>query len=387
MSCPAPRAMCPHCGRPQSVCYCRHLTPIETATRVLLLQHPRERDVPTGTAFMASLCLVNSSLHVGVDWSESAALRQALADPSRRPILLYPGEGAIDVSRNPPAGPVTLVVLDGTWWQTRKVLRINPMLAALPRYAFQPARPSEYRIRREPAGSCVSTIEALMYALGALEGDPERFLCLMEPFRAMVESQLECARRPHTVRYRRQKPACPRRPVVPRLLRDRIEDVVCVGGDASAWPYHSPEHAEYPVEIIQWVAHRPSSGETFERIVAPRYPLAPFTRENTGLELPGHADWREVTAAWRAFLRDSDVVCSWGPFHTELFTAAGGVLPAGRLDLRRAARTFAHSRVGSPDQFLRLLGASPASPLGQGRAGARLGDLVAIARHLATVEP
>jgi DTW domain-containing protein len=383
MSCLAPRAMCPRCRRPQSVCYCRHLRPIETATRVVLLQHPRERDMPTGTAFMASLCLVNSSLHVGVDWSDSAALRQILTDAARPPILLYPGEGAVDVSRDPPAGPVTLVVLDGTWWQTRKVLRCNPMLAALPRYDFCPARPSEYRIRREPTESSVSTIEALMVTLGALERDPERFLSLLEPFRAMVESQLEHARRPHTVRYLKRKPAGPRRPAVPRLLRDRFEDLVCVGGDASAWPHHSPERAAYPVELLQWVAHRPSTGETFERILAPRWPLAPCTRENTGLPLSGGADWCELASAWRAFVRDSDVVCSWGPFHTELFEAAGGALPAERLDLRRAARTYAHARVGAPSQFLQLLGAQPPSPLGQGRAGARLGHLVAIARHLA----
>jgi len=92
-----PRAVCLRCRRPESVCYCRHITPLDTATRVVLLQHPRERDVAIGTARMASLCLPNSELHVGVRWQGSSALARALSDPSRPAALLYPGEGAIDV--------------------------------------------------------------------------------------------------------------------------------------------------------------------------------------------------------------------------------------------------------------------------------------------------
>ena len=143
-----PRATCAACRRPASVCYCRHVRPVQTATRVVLLQHPRERDVAIGTARMASLCLPNSELHVGVHWRGSAALARALSDPARPPALLYPGPGAIDVLRHPPSGPVTLVVIDGTWSQAKKVVRENPELAALPRYAFTPPLPSEYRIRQ-----------------------------------------------------------------------------------------------------------------------------------------------------------------------------------------------------------------------------------------------
>src|SRR4051812_19073373 len=90
-----PRAVCLRCRRPERVCYCRHLTSIDTATRVVLLQHRRERDVAIGTARMASLCLPNSELHVGVCWEGSAALERALSDPARPAALLYPGEGAV----------------------------------------------------------------------------------------------------------------------------------------------------------------------------------------------------------------------------------------------------------------------------------------------------
>src|SRR5204863_4222267 len=106
--------------------------------------------------------------------------------------LLYPGPGARDILREPPAHPVTLVVVDGTWSQAKTVVRDNPILRALPRYAFATPEPSQYRIRREPRAEYVSTIEALMYVLGVLEGQPERFRALLEPLRTMVDNQLAC---------------------------------------------------------------------------------------------------------------------------------------------------------------------------------------------------
>ncbi|HEY0193979.1 MAG TPA: tRNA-uridine aminocarboxypropyltransferase, partial [Kofleriaceae bacterium] len=176
-----PRAMCDRCRRPMRVCYCTALPRLETRTRVVILQHPRERDMPIGTARMASLCLPRSELHVGVRWADNPALARAIGDPARPAILLYPGPGARDILREPPAGPVTLVVVDGTWSQAKSVVRDNPILQTLPRYAFATPEPSQYRIRREPRAEYVSTIEALMYVLGALEGEPERFRSLLDP--------------------------------------------------------------------------------------------------------------------------------------------------------------------------------------------------------------
>ena len=78
---PAPaatRAICARCRRPESVCYCAHLVSLPTRTRVLLLQHPRERDVPIGTARLAHLCLPGSQLRVGVDFDDDAQVRAAL---------------------------------------------------------------------------------------------------------------------------------------------------------------------------------------------------------------------------------------------------------------------------------------------------------------------
>ena len=52
-----PREVCARCRRPQRVCYCAALPELGTQTRVVILQHPRERGMPIGTAHMARLCL------------------------------------------------------------------------------------------------------------------------------------------------------------------------------------------------------------------------------------------------------------------------------------------------------------------------------------------
>jgi DTW domain-containing protein len=386
-----PRLVCARCRRPEKVCYCAHIAPIPTATRIVLLQHPRERDVPIGTARMASLCLPNSELHVGIDWQGSQALARALSDPSRPAALLYPGDAtvpAIDVLASPPKGPVTLVVIDGTWSLARKVVRSNPQLAALPRFAFTPHTPSEYKIRREPHEAYVSTIEALVYVLGALEGDAARFLPMLVPFRAMVEGQLRCAETLRGARVRHKKPQAIG-PRVPLLFRERAGDLVCVVGEANAWPYRSAERGDgHPDELVQWVGYRPSTGETFDAIARPRYPLAPSTPRHIRLreeELMAGGTLDALHAGWRAFVKDTDIVCSWGRYATRIFAASGGYLPKARMDLRQAGRQLLKGKVGTIEDFLERIAASPPPDVARGRAGLRAAQIQAVARHYVDV--
>ena len=387
---PAPRATCPACRRPASVCYCSHVRPIETTTRIVILQHPRERDVAIGTARMASLCLPGSELHVGVHWRGSRAVADALSDPARPAVLLYPGPGAIDVLQDPPAHPVTLVVVDGTWWQAKKVVRENPELAALPRYSFTPPAPSQYRIRKEPQPTYVSTIEALVYVLGALERDEERFHGLLEPFRAMIDAQIACEARHRAAgsRHPRRPRPPPAPPRVPDCLRDRFGDVVCVHGEANAWPYGSSERADNRDEIVHWVAQRPATGESLDVVLAPRRAIAPATPVHTWLSAETLAAGRtaeELATAWRAFVRDADIACSCGHYAMGLFEAMGMTLPRERLDLRQAARVYAKGKVGTLDDFVARLGAVPSPAASAARAHVRLGQMTAIARRFHSI--
>ncbi len=395
------RTMCNRCRRPETVCYCAALPRLETTTRIVILQHPRERDMPIGTARMTMLSVANASLRVGMTWTRDE-LGDVLDDPARPAILLAPGPDARDILRDPPAGPVTLIVVDGTWAQARSLLNRNPLLQTLPRYAFTAPEPSRYRIRREPKPEYVSTIEAVMHVLGALEGDPEIARALLDPLDAMVDAQLHCqAIAPRRSSYRRPrgpKPPAPSR--VPRAIASRFGDVVCVVGEANAWAYTRGKprldgtappfggaagrvRAPAVGELVHWVAHRPSTGETFERVMAPAGELSPNTPFHIELDearLRAGSARADMVSEFSRFLRPRDVVCAWGHYPHALFIANGGAPFAEPLDLRAAAQRIANRKIGTLEAFAATLAATPPAPIALGRAGRRLAMLVEIVR-------
>lgn len=379
----APRIECPRCRRPARECYCAAIVPQTTRTKVVILQHPRERDVAIGTARMASLCLPDAELHVGANFEGSALLERIVSDPERPAALLWPGEGAIDVLTSPPERPITLVVVDGTWPHAKKLVKTTPTLAALPRLAFVAPRPSEYRIRREPHEAYLSTIESLCVVLGALEGEPERFASLLAPFRAMVEAQLGHAHTLHTPR-RRHKPLRVPRTRGPSVLRERAEDLVVVSGEANAWPLSSPEHAREPAELVHWLACRVATGEIFERIVAPRRALSPTTAHHARLSeaaIRSGVSRASFVEDWRAFGGDRDVLLAWGDYPFSLLADVGALVPAERIDLRRVATVIENRRVGALESYHASFAPMPESPPA-GRGGLRLAMALDVTRHL-----
>ena len=370
-------------------CYCAHVRALPTRTRVLVLQHPRERDKAVGTARIAALCLPQAEVLVGVDFAHDARLPALLSDPARPAVVLYPGADARDVQAEPPTGPVTLVVIDGTWHQAHTLMRKNPCLARLPRYAFVPPRPSEYQIRREPRADYVSTIEALALTLAALEGDGRDFEELLLPFRAMVAVQVQFAARSvrgrHRARRRHDSHAPPRLPEL--LLR---AELMCVGGEANAWPHdrvlRKPPHAH---ELVHWLAQRLSTHARgtagFEALLRPRAPLSkspllharlPAELLEQGLSLP------EFRSAWQGFAHADDIVCSWGHYATNLLQREDIALPERVLDLRKIAGDYLKSRPGSLEELVAAQGLA-FTPRGHGRGGERLGMLVAVTEWLA----
>lgn len=380
------REVCARCRRPAGFCYCAQLPTLPTTSRVVILQHPRERDMAIGTARMARLCLPNAKLHVGAHWDGHPGLAAALADPSYPPILLYPGPDARDLLAEPPAGPVTLVVVDGTWSQARTVVRDNPVLHALPRYAFAAPEPSRYRIRREPRAEYCSTIEAVMYALGALEGDPARFEAMLAPFRAMIDAQVAAqAERPNR-RTRYTRAARTARERLPSELADdvRFSDVVICSGEANAWPYVAGEPRRDRLDdLMAWSALRPATGERFSLLARPRdalSPSAPFHARIAPRDLAAAPSRDELFAAFSRFVRPTDAIATWGSFACELYSAAGGTLPDARLDLRSVAANLAQRSLGGLEVHATQLGwTQPAGPRADARVAA-LAHLIAVWR-------
>jgi len=198
------RLVCARCIRPQRTCICHWCTPTAHTVEVLILQHPLEVEHAKGSARLLHLSLPNSRLLVGevFDEQDLQALLHSPFTPGADPkhaILLYPDtpEGAsmaqpatgADVPWAEP-GKLRLVVLDGTWRKSRKMLYANPPLQSLPRLALRDAPASQYLIRRAHSARQLSTLEATCYALMQLERDGARYAPLLNAFNGFVSQQL-----------------------------------------------------------------------------------------------------------------------------------------------------------------------------------------------------
>jgi hypothetical protein len=207
----------------------------------------------------------------------------------------------------------------------------------------------------------------------------------------MVDAQLACELRHRDApsRHARRPRTAPPPPRFPPCLRTRSEDVVCVYGEANAWPYGSAERASgCNDELVHWVAQRMTTGETFDLVLAPRHPVSPSTAMHAGLPakaLAAGRTARDLAERWRGFAREKDLVCSWGHYSTGLFASLDGIaVPGQRLDLRQAARIYANGKVGALEDFVARLGATLSAPAGAGRAHVRLAHITAIARAFAS---
>lgn len=166
---------------------------------VLILQHPMEVANAKGSARLLHLSLPNSRMAAGEVFAEEE-LRALLSGP-RRSVLLYPDTPAgqaPEAQVAPPFDPVwaaqprhlRLVVLDGTWRKSRKMLYLNPLLQTLPRLPLRDTPASHYLIRKAHLPDQLSTLEAACYALAQLESDAARFQPLIAAFDGFVAQQL-----------------------------------------------------------------------------------------------------------------------------------------------------------------------------------------------------
>ena len=182
------RPQCSRCLRPTAHCLCALIPNLDSRTRVLLLQHPSEVNHALNTARLAALGLNNAQLVVGEVFDDLQAL---LNPPGYQARLLFPADDAQPLQAYAPgAQPLLLVVPDGTWRKARKLLHLNPLLAALPRVTLAEAAVSRYRLRKAPGPGALSTVEAIVQALQVLEA-PVSFEPLLKPFDALIEGQIE----------------------------------------------------------------------------------------------------------------------------------------------------------------------------------------------------
>lgn len=198
--------------RPSTTCICKHLNPLQTKTRFIILMHPKEyRKEKNGTGLMTNLQLKNSEIIVGIDFTQNKRVNEILSQKDSASYLLYPGKENFNLSvrdssevhsfmgKNP-----HLFILDGTWPCARKMLKLSKNLQKLKRVSFDNTITSKFIIKQQPNSLCLSTIESVYTILNLFKKcnieqcETKDFLI---PFEKMIEYQLEYIINPDNKNY------------------------------------------------------------------------------------------------------------------------------------------------------------------------------------------
>ena len=364
---------CYGCFRPHDRCFCDEIPCIENRTNVLILQHRRERFHPFNTARIVHRALANSSL-IADHTQDLAAIPLNLSDKAG---LLYPGPDTIPLEALASSErPRQLVIVDGTWHQTKTLVRDIPALRELPRYALSPTSPGRYRIRREPSAEALSTLEATVSALQMLEPDTPGLDKLTSVFDSMVEGQLASA--VSRDNWRQNAHRCGYGANIPRAIaRDLNNLVVCYGESSQGGAGTSHDSKQ----LIYWVAQRIGTSEQFTCAVDSGQSLSKTMLDHLRLT-PNHFSAAATTQSfehrWRGFLDDTDSLVVYHP---------------STIDLLRRVTTLAHpchvlkavnftSHRGNLENILASEAIVANEPTAPGRAGERLAMAIALVQHL-----
>ncbi len=196
------RVICAHCRQPTFSCYCALLKPFCPPVIFAILIHPIEVARRIATGRMAHLCLQNSFLITGDDFTNCSKVNALLDNPDLHCVLLYPGSGSTDITHfqkkdrvnfTPPNKTLLIFVIDGTWNTARKTIHVSVNLQKIPRICFTPQDPSMFRVRKQPQKNCYSTIEAIHSTLELLSPETQERSRLLFVFNHMISRQLELA--------------------------------------------------------------------------------------------------------------------------------------------------------------------------------------------------
>jgi DTW domain-containing protein len=180
----------------------------------LILQHSQEQDALLGSAQILTASLPRAKIVVGLSWRNlSHALGEEDVDAGRWAVLFPDGEaaaGQVQGRGNTILSASSLegiVVLDGTWSKAKTLWWRNPWLNKLNRVTLKPARPSIYgRLRAEPRGGYVSTLESVAAALTLCGESPEIEAGLSRVFRTLVQRARDAGVVPPRARRPSPKP-------------------------------------------------------------------------------------------------------------------------------------------------------------------------------------
>jgi len=165
--------------------------------------HPKEfRKTKNGTGHFTHLSLPNSSIFIGIDFSNHEKINNIINDKNNNCYILYPGNNTIKLNNQSIKEKNknnVIFIIDSTWACSVKMLRVSQNLHNLPRVSFEHDKVSQFKIKEQPNKYCLSTIESTLCVLELLNKHniedikEDDFKGFLEPFTKMVEYQISKA--------------------------------------------------------------------------------------------------------------------------------------------------------------------------------------------------
>lgn len=162
---------CAACMLPPERCICALRPQLVAGVSFCLLMHRLEPLKPTNTGRLIAECLADTRAYVWSRTEPDQGLLDLLQDPQWQPLLVFPGEYAADgqavchqIEAAEGKRPL-LIIIDATWNQARKMVRMSPWLRALPLLHVQPQQVSRYRLRRSCQAEHLCTAEVAVACL------------------------------------------------------------------------------------------------------------------------------------------------------------------------------------------------------------------------------
>jgi DTW domain-containing protein YfiP len=371
------RERCYQCFRPISLCFCEAIPWIDNRTSVLILQHVGERFHPFNTARIVKKALRKCQLIA--DHNQRLGMHHLPIQTNAG--LLYPRANAPALTELQ-AGeqPSQLVIIDGTWHQAQTIVRDVPQLRDLPCYRLTPPSPGQYRIRREPDAQSLSTLEATVAALQALEPETVGLDQLLSAFNQMVESQLKHPATHAVWRRNKKKQSRPRH--LPHTLLQNADSLVVAYGEAT--PGQPGPHTT-PATPVNWVAQRLGTAERFSCRLRQQQPLSNSVLEHMRLSAADFDDAlspEEFRQRWSHFLRRHDVLIV---YHRRTYQLLGNIqaLQPRCLVLKSIFGNW-RSGLQSLEELMALEGLAVPTAERNSRANQRLDMAVLMVEHLRT---
>lgn len=212
------RTPCLKCLRPVKICLCKDIEAVKTRSIFIILIHPMEaKKEKVATGRLAHLCLENSKLVTGIDFTNDKQVNSYINDDQYLPFLLYPGDDSVCITNNELSldretryqkTPVFFII-DATWPHAKSMMKKSVNLHKLKRVSFYFAGKSKFIIKQQPSENCLCTIESIYYLIEGLNKfgheniENKKHTLLLTKLEELVNFQISCTLNPDLKSYRK----------------------------------------------------------------------------------------------------------------------------------------------------------------------------------------